>query len=569
MVRYILALILLLGMMVVAPVYAQDQPVASPTPAPKTDDATPPEHVTEVPVDQTPASDQSFDELLNNKNSGPRNPFEPGEVDDEFDLSSLVVQGIVIGPNASMALIANHVVTKGGRIGNYNVKDIKPGQVVLSQLDDLFPIRLENYSPPLFAREQSKYYVEFYNADIKQALNLLAKAGGINIVVPEAVAGKVSVSFNNADIQDAFTGILHVNDLEFAVENGIMRVGKIEQFKDGADLKTISVPLRYAVAKDVQSKIAAILSERGKSTFDERTNVIIVKDKPGAIANVEGFIASVDRKDPQVSIEAKIIDATHNFARALGIQWGFTSGANNIVARGNQDTGSITNGNNTGSVVNLPASNPTSGFNILVGRLPGNSTLNAQLSAAESSGTIHIISKPTVTTINNKPANIRSGLKLYVKVDSGGANEGPKLQEIDTGVELSVTPQITINRLIKMTIQATESEADFSRTVDGIPSVLDNTASTTVLVPDGETAVIGGLLKSNISKNKQQAPGIGNVPVLGWLFKNTTKTKQSNELMIFITPHIMDTDAELSISRTDSSILQPAGMISGSSLQGN
>jgi|GEM_PF-1036913 type IV pilus assembly protein PilQ len=518
----------------------------------------------EAPSATVPASDMAYDELLG-KAMGPRNPFEPGEVEDDFDVASLVIQGIIIGPNTSMALVAGRVVNEGGRIGSYTVKDIKPGKILLSQLDDVLPIRMENYSPPLYPRQSNKYFVEFYNADIRQALNLIAKASGINMVVPEAVVGKVTVSFNNADSQDIFTGILHINDLAFAVENGIMRIGKVEQFKDGADLKTISVPLRYAVAKDVEAKIKVILSERGTVTFDERTNMIVIKDKPGVLGNVEGFLASVDRKDPQVSIEAKIIDATHNFARALGIQWGFTSGASNVVARGNQNVGSITNGSNTGGLVNLPAANPTSGFNILMGRLPGNSTLDMQLSAAESSGTIRIISKPSVTTINNKMATIRSGLKIYVKANSdvniGASSGGAALEQIDTGVELKVTPQITLNRMIKMNIEATESEADFSRTVDGIPAILDNSASTTVLVPDGETAVIGGLLKTNTSKQKRQAPGIGNVPVLGWLFKNTTKTKQNNELMIFITPKILDSDTELSISRTDSAILQPAGII--------
>ena len=164
-----------------------------------------------------------------------------------------------------------------------------------------------------------------------------------------------------------------------------------------------------------------------------------------------------------------------------------------------------------------------------------------QLSAAEATGAIRIISKPNVTTINNKQATISSGLTIYVKVDSGGTDEGPTLQEINTGIELKVTPQITLNRMIKMVIEATESEADFSRTVDGIPAIISNKAETTVLIPDGETAVIGGLLKVKTTKDRKKVPGLGDIPVLGWMFKSTKKTKDNNELMIFITSRILDT----------------------------
>ena len=121
-----------------------------------------------------------------------------------------------------------------------------------------------------------------------------------------------------------------------------------------------------------------------------------------------------------------------------------------------------------------------------------------------------------------------------------GGGESSGLQEIDTGVELTVTPQITIDKYIKMRIDAVESEADFSRTVDGIPAIIDNTASTTIVVQNGDTAVIGGLLKVRNSRTERYVPGVGKVPVLGWLFKNKSKTKTHNELMIFITPRIVE-----------------------------
>ena len=183
-----------------------------------------------------------------------------------------------------------------------------------------------------------------------------------------------------------------------------------------------------------------------------------------------------------------------------------------------------------------------------MGRLPGNTALQAQLSAAEANGIIRIISKPNVSTINNLPAKIRSGVKIYVKstsnisVGTPGAEaeaNQPSLQLIETGVQLTVTPQISPESMIKLTIDASESQPNFAQAVDGIPSILDNTATTTVLLHDSETAVIGGLIKTNDSYQKNSVPGLSKIPVLGLFFQNKTKSKTYSELMVFITPKIL------------------------------
>lgn len=532
-------------------------PAASPSLAPKPEaplasDVTTPRdvNVNAIPLESKSVpkgdegasfSDLAIDELSKTGSSSQRNPFAPGAFQEEFDPSVLVVEGIIVGPKIKIALVSGQVVAAGERFGNYAIKDVQPGKVILKQLEDEFLVRMENFQQPFFDRQNGKFYVEFQGAPLVTALSMLAKAGSINMIMPQGVEGKVSVSFNNTDVIDVIAAILRVNTFEYAFENNIMRIGKAEQFKDGSDLKTLSFPLRYATAKDMKDMLKAFLSERGSSTHDDRTNTVIVKDHANVIDAVHNFLVSADQKDPQVTIEAKIIDASSSFARSLGIQWGATSITNHLVAQGNQDTGTFSGASANPTAINLPASSPTSGVDVLIGRLPGNTNLQLRLSAAESTGAIRIISKPKVTTINNKTAKIRSGVKIFVKVD-GGADEGPTLKEIDTGIELSVTPQITINRMIKMVIEATESEADFSRTVDGIPAILDNSATTTVLIPDGETAVIGGLLKVKTTKEKRKVPGIGDVPVLGWLFRNTTRTKANNELMLFITPQILDSE---------------------------
>lgn len=515
----------------------QQDPDNPASPVPDMDTTTPPD----ADIKQS-LTDIAVDEILGTQGGSQRDPFAQGDIDEQFDPQSLDIQGIVIGPGVKMAIVSGQIVAVEARIGNYTVKDIKPGKIVLSQLDDEIDVRMANYSPHLFARDENKFFVEFHNANLKVALAILGKSASKNIILPEATEGKITVSFNNTTVDAAVQSMLHVNKLEFAIENDIIRVGPADTFKDGSDLKAISIPLNYATADELESKIKTFLSDRGKVVADKRTNTIIVKDQLAVIDSIKNYLASIDRRDPQVSIEARIVDATTSFAQSLGIQWGFSTGPNSTTVRGNQNSGSISNSPLTGSLGNFGATNPTAGIDILIGRLPGNSILQTQLSAAEQEGIIRIISKPSVTTLNNKQANMRSGDTIYVKVNSGakGSTGEAELKEIKTGIDLIVTPQITLNRMIKMNIEANESTPDFSRQTDGIPAVLENKATTTVLIPDGETAVIGGLLRSNTSKGKRGVPALSHVPVLGWLFKGTSKTKDNKELMIFITPKILD-----------------------------
>jgi type IV pilus assembly protein PilQ len=173
-----------------------------------------------------------------------------------------------------------------------------------------------------------------------------------------------------------------------------------------------------------------------------------------------------------------------------------------------------------------------------------------QLSAAEQDGLIKIISRPTIATMDNQAAKIRSGTKFYVNTNGnisigggGGATTnsvGSTLQEIDTGIELDVTPQISENNFIQLNISATQSEADFAKAINGIPAVNDNEAQTTVSLRDGETTIIGGLFKLRDAKTVKGIPGLMKVPLLGNLFKSTTKEKEKSELLIFITPKIIE-----------------------------
>ncbi len=479
----------------------------------------------------------------------PRSPFVPTyRAAEDMDVSTLMVQGILYGKKLKMALISGRILREGERVGKYILDKIEPDGLVLSLESSLYHLKLENYVTSLGKTEEGAFVVEFRNAPLKDVLRLLAKGADLNLIMPEDLSGRVTLSFDNIALMEALRSVLRVNGYEYASEAGVIRIGKPDAFAGGTDLRTESFHLKYATAKDMVDKVKLLLSERGSVIADDRTNTLTVKDRDPLVANIASLLKHVDRRDKQVQIEARIVDATQSFSRSLGIRWGIAGQKDNVQVSGTADVG--TNVDTTNPLnVNLGAVNPTSGIGLIIGQLAGATNIEAQLTAAEEKGDVHILSKPSVTTLNNMPAKIRSGTKIYVKSTSSislgtaggtGATGGTAgLQEIDTGIELTVTPQISIDDFIKMKIEAVESEADFTRTVDGIPAVIDNTASTTVILKDGETTVIGGLYRQKTSKTKRGVPGFQSIPVVGLLFQSKTREKSNAELMIFITPKIL------------------------------
>lgn len=198
-------------------------------------------------------------------------------------------------------------------------------------------------------------------------------------------------------------------------------------------------------------------------------------------------------------------------------------------------------------MVNNPANPVLSGASLVLGSFKGTLT-DVQLTAGEQNGLLSILSRPSVVTLNNQAATINSGVKFYVKspgnVSIGGASSGAtaatsNLQEIRAGITMTVTPQITIDNRVNLVINVTESQPNFGQTVDGTPSINDNSATTTVLLNDGETTVIGGLFQIRKSRSSNGVPGLNRVPLLGALFGNRTKNRNKRELIIFITPSIV------------------------------
>ncbi len=398
-----------------------------------------------------------------------------------------------------------------------------------------------------------RYDITFRQTSLREALQFLAWVAEVNIMIPEGLEGVVNANFNDLSVGAALNTIIRANALEYTIEGDVMRIGKEEAFKaSGEDLKTHTFRLRFAPAKNMAAQVQKLLSGRGAVIADARTNSIIVRELPSNIDNVKRFVANVDLKDTQVLIESKILEATRAFGRSLGIQWGVTRGAagDKVTMAG---FSSSTSGSSSSSQlngrdmnVNLPATSPTSG--LLLGMLFGSTNIDMQILAAEKRGDAYIISDPSIVTSNGNKAKIRSGATLLIQgggdINIGSGSEstsggGSGLQEIETGIELTVTPQITMGDFVKLDIEAITSQPDFARAIQGIPVIIDNTATTQVLVKNGETTVIGGLSRYSDSTQKQRVPLLHRIPLFGNLFKSKDRTMENGELMVFIKPSII------------------------------
>jgi len=399
-------------------------------------------------------------------------------------------------------------------------------------------------------KETEKYDISFKQASLREVLQFLAWIADINIMMPPDLEGIVDLSFKGVSVESALNAIIRSNSLEWAVEAGVVRIGDETLFKEyGEDLKTETFMLKYAPSSELAEKVTILLSERGSVIADSRTNSITVREVPANLDKVRRFIDDVDIKDAQVLIESKILEAKRKFAQALGIQWGVNRGDDGSSFRfgGVSAVGQADSGRNLNA--NLQSTNLTSTSGLLIGALVNATNIDVQLLAAEQRGDVYVISDPTIVTSNGKAAKIRSGATLILQ-GTGSVNIGTEggttattggsgYEEKETGVELTVTPQITIHDYVKLDIKAETSTPDYSQQVQGIPVILDNTAETTVLVRDGETTVIGGLSRYTDAMNKNRVPYLSRIPLLGNLFKSKERQSENSELMVFIRPTII------------------------------
>ena len=413
--------------------------------------------------------------------------------------------------------------------------------------------------------------LDLQDADLVNVLRLFGELANLNIILAPDVKGKVTVRLVNIPWDQAMEIVLRMNGLGYAVEDNILRIASQaalareadeelktkEAKKKAEDLITRMIPVNYSTAEAVQGTIKKSLSPRGETVVDSRTNTLIVKDIARAVDEVVELVKRLDKPTPQIMIEARIVEAALNFNRTIGVQWGgkFTADAAHGNPTGWQFPNSvgITGGPTMGATpsgagnyfVNLPAPVGTSTGGGAVGFTLGslNKALNLDLvlSALENTGEGKVIATPRVSALDNKEAKIEQGVSIpYATSQAGGATN---IQFIDAKLSLIVTPHATPDSKIFMKIKATKNAPDPSLSgANNQPAIRKNEAETEILLSDGETAVIGGILVVDRSQSVNKIPFFGDIPIIGWLFKSKTTREEKRELLIFITPRVMRPD---------------------------
>lgn len=403
------------------------------------------------------------------------------------------------------------------------------------------------------------FTIEVRDASISDVLRALAQQSGFNLVLAEGVDGKLTLSLKDVAFKDALEIILKGGGLSSTVQNNVFLIGK--KVDSTQDFSVEVITLNYADPAFAATQMKNILTEQGAAYPDTRLNALIVRDLPKNIEAARKFLKAIDAQTTQVVIEARIVEASASFSRQLGIQWGGAYSQGKDAIRGSNLLPVSTGGRNF--AVNLPSAGATSGIGLVLGNFSKKVILDIELSAAESRGELKIVSRPKISTLNNRSATIHSGLTFRIKLNQGitisgagstAASSGSTgsttsgVQEIKTGIDLTVTPKVSSDDFIHLNISTNKSDPDFAHQVDGIPGITEKSASTHVLVKDGETVVIGGLYKMISSDQTNAVPYLSRIPLIGFLFENNTSTKQDEELIVFITPKIVRYDSKTEVA---------------------
>jgi type IV pilus assembly protein PilQ len=421
-----------------------------------------------------------------------------------------------------------------------------------------------------------KISLDFKDADIKNVFRLLAEVSGLNIVVTNDVNQKVTVRLVEVPWDQALDLLIETNGLGKEQINNVVRISTAGTLKSEKDaliaaqkskqdlepLQTVYFNVNYAKVKDLETKVKTLLSKRPDAALvtDERSNTIMVRDIKKSVDDVATLVTKLDTRTPQVLIESNLIETTPSFARSLGAELNFTLGLRNDFdsrfLAGAPFVGSL-----TPSIppTTVPLPGPGFRLGIVQNRFGPFRDLNYALTAAENEGNIKIISRPSVVTLNNVASTIKAERILRIALPSStniasgsGAAAGTAVatEKIPVGITLNVIPQVSSDGFVLMNINVKSSSIADNPTVSGgtagvIPfDELNREAIANVLVRDGETIVIGGILKDTDATSESGVPYLKNIPVLGWLFKNMRWQKNFEELVVFITPRIASAGSE-------------------------
>ena len=397
------------------------------------------------------------------------------------------------------------------------------------------------------------FTIDVEGADIRTVIRAIAEFSGRNIIVAPTVKGTVKVSLRNVGWHEALRTILRSNGLDYTEDGSIIRIDDAAKLNaeiveretarskamELTPLETRIVKLNYANANELQTAIQASMSRRGSVMNDKRTNSLILTDVSGVVDAVEKMARELDSTTPQIEITAKLVDVDAEALRGIGIEWNlgmesefFVDGAGEPLpgaAPSPVDNHLLASEHNT-SIAD-PATR------ISYGIFDNWGSLEAQLQLLEQNRKANIISNPRVTTVDNREAKILVGQKIPLIVQDVAGNPVSQLQTI--GIQLKVTPHLTEDKKIIMDLHPEVSDLSTQSTVQGGVIINTSEADTRVMVDDGQTAVIGGLIRTNDSKVIRGVPLLKDLPLIGMLFRSESTIRQNRELIIFVTPRLI------------------------------
>ena len=412
--------------------------------------------------------------------------------------------------------------------------------------------------------------VNLKDVDLKDFFRLIHEISGLNVVLDPQIHGTLTIVLDDVPWDQALDIVLKNNDLSRQLDGNVLRIATVETLRKEAenrraqiDAEALAVDkvsitrfLSYAHAKDLLLPIKKFLSQRGDVVADERTNSLIVSDIPAVLPQIDRIIQQMDRKTQEVEIEARVVAATRSFARDIGVQLGFGWGNGTTSAGGAPNVGTsstITNVTNpfyytttsgsSGSSIplfsNLGAVGPTSGFQLI--NATNNMRIDLILSMAESRGLLKVLSRPRIVTQNNIQAVVKQGVKIPI-MTAPSLGSPATATYVDAFLRLTVTPQITSEGTIFLNVDVENTLPNFGQEdSEGNPELITQQATTQVLVTDGGTVVIGGVIQTQNTLSTSQVPLLGDIPYLGNLFKHRSVTTSNQELIFFITPRIVQT----------------------------
>lgn len=415
--------------------------------------------------------------------------------------------------------------------------------------------------------------VNLKDVDLKDFFRLIHEISGLNVVLDPNVKGNLTIVLDDVPWDQALDIVLKNNDLARQLEGNVLRIATVGTLRKEAEDRraqeeaeamavnkvTVTRFLSYAHSKDVVPTLKKFLTQRGDIISDDRTNALIISDIPNVIPGIDNLIRQLDRKTQEVEIEARVVAATRSFARDIGTQFGFAFGNASSSVGGASSVGTSPVG--TFGLVpfypvvgttapssttlaqiplfsNLASSSPTSGITFM--NRSASVQIDSIITMAESRGLLKVLSRPRIVTQNNISANVKQGVRVPI-VTQAQLGGPPTVTYVDAFLRLTVVPQITSEGTIFLNVDVENTTPDFSHAIQGNPELITQQATTQVLVTDGGTVVIGGVIQTQNSTEISQVPLLGNIPYLGNLFKHTNVSTSNQELLFFITPRVIQT----------------------------